>query len=577
VAGSRGSADTVRDVRGFAVKFYTREGNYDLVGNNIPVFFIQDAMKFPDLVHAVKMEPDRGFPQAASAHDTFWDFISLTPEAMHVILWAMSDRAIPRSLRMIEAFGIHSFRLLDAKGRSTFAKFHWRPKLGLQSLVWDEAVKLAGADPDFHRRDLFESIQAGAFPEWEFAVQLFTEEQADAFPFDHLDSTKLIPEELVPLQVIGRMVLDRWPDNFFAETEQVAFCPANIVPGIDFSNDPLLQGRLFSYLDTQLIRLGGPNFHQLPINAPKCPFANQQRDGHMQMDIPKGRVNYEPSTLDPTSARATPAGFRSFAEPALSRQADDAAKGRIRFETFADHYSQARQFFRSQTAPEQAHIASALVFELSKVETPHVREAVVGHLRNIDADLAKRVADGLGLDKLPPAPKPAADVLDLPPSPALQIIGKMKPTLEGRVVGILIDDGSDAATLKALRKAVESAGARVKLVAPKVGGATLSDRKKVAADGQLAGTPSLVFDAVALVLSADAGKRLATEAAAVDFVRDAFGHLKAIAADAGAQAVLKAGGIGKDAGVVDAGDGKAFVKAAMTRQWAREPKLRTLA
>jgi catalase len=572
VAGGAGSIDTPRDVRGFAVKFYTQEGNFDLVGNNIPVFFIQDAMKFPDLVHAVKMEPDRGFPQAASAHDTFWDFISLTPESMHMIMWAMSDRAIPRSLRMIEGFGIHSFRLLDAKGRSTFAKFHWRPKLGLQSLVWDEAVKIAGADPDFHRRDLFESIQGGAFPEWEFAVQLFSEEQAEAFPFDHLDSTKLIPEELVPLQVIGRMVLDRWPDNFFAETEQVAFCPANIVPGIDFSNDPLLQGRLFSYLDTQLIRLGGPNFHQIPINAPKCPFANQQRDGHMQMQIPKGRVNYEPSSLDPTSARATPAGFRSFPE-----SADDASKGRIRFETFADHYSQARMFFFSQTAPEQAHIASALVFELSKVETPHVREAVVGHLRNIDADLAKRVANGLGMEKLPPAPKPAAEVLDLPPSPALQIIGKMKATLEGRTVGILIDDGSDAATLRALRKAVEAAGATVKLVAPKVGGATLSDGRKVPADGQLAGTPSVLFDAVALVLSADAGKRLATEAAAVDFVRDGFGHLKAIAADAGAQAVLKAGGIGRDAGVVDAGDGKAFVKAAMTRQWAREPGLRTLA
>ena len=572
VAGGSGSIDTPRDVRGFAVKFYTQEGNFDLVGNNIPVFFIQDAMKFPDVVHSVKMEPDRGFPQAASAHDTFWDFISLTPESMHMIMWAMSDRAIPRSLRMIEGFGVHSFRLLDAKGRSTFVKFHWRPKLGLQSLVWDEAVKLAGADPDFHRRDLFESITSGAFPEWEFAVQLFTEEQADALPFDHLDPTKLIPEEVIPLQVIGRMVLDRWPDNFFAETEQVAYCPANIVPGIDFSNDPLLQGRLFSYLDTQLIRLGGPNFHQLPINAPKCPFANQQRDGHMQMERPKGRVNYEPSTLDPASARATSAGFRSFAEPG-----DDESKGRIRFETFADHYSQARMFFRSQTAPEQAHIASALVFELSKVETPHVREAIVGHLRNIDADLATRVADGLGMDKLPPAQKAAAEVLDLPPSPALQIIGKMKPTLEGRVIGILVDDGSDAATIKALRKAVEGAGARVKLVAPKVGGATLSDRRKVPADGQLAGTPSLVFDAVALVLSEAAGKRLATEAAAVDFVRDAFGHLKAIAADAGARAVLQAGGIGKDAGVVEAGDVKAFVKAAMTRQWAREPKVRTLA
>jgi catalase len=522
------------------------------------------------------MEPDRGFPQAGSAHDTFWDFISLTPESMHMIMWAMSDRAIPRSLRMIEGFGVHSFRLLDAKGRSTFVKFHWRPKLGLQSLVWDEAVKLAGADPDFHRRDLFEAIQSGNFPTWDFGVQLFTEEQADAFPFDHLDPTKLIPEELVPLTMIGHMVLDRWPDNFFAETEQVAYCPANIVPGIDFSNDPLLQGRLFSYLDTQLSRLGGPNFHQLPINAPKCPFANQQRDGHMQMDVPRGRVNYEPSTLDPTSARATPAGFRSFAWH-VTGPAEDGAKGRIRAESFADHYSQPRMFFRSQSAIEQAHIASSLVFELSKVETPHVREAIVGHLRNIDADLAGRVADGLGMDKLPPAPKAATSTIDMPASPALQIIGKMKPTLEGRCVGILVDDGSDAGTVKALRKAAEDAGATVKIVAPKLGGATLSDRRKLPADGQLAGTPSVVFDAVAVVLSDEAGKRLAREAAAVDFVRDAFGHLKAIAADAGAQALLKAGGIGKDAGVVDAGDGKGFLKAAMTRQWAREPKVRTLA
>ena len=571
VAGGAGSIDTPRDVRGFAVKFYTSEGNFDLVGNNIPVFFIQDAMKFPDLVHSVKMEPDRGFPQAASAHDTFWDFISLTPEAMHMIMWAMSDRAIPRSLRMIEGFGIHSFRLLDAKGRSTFVKFHWRPKLGLQSTTWDEAMKLAGADPDFHRRDLFEAITSGNVPEWEFGVQLFTEEQADSFPFDHLDATKLIPEELVPLTIIGRMVLDRWPENFFAETEQVAFCPANIVPGIDFSNDPLLQGRLFSYLDTQLIRLGGPNFNQLPINAPKCPFANQQRDGHMQMQIPTGRVNYEPSSLDPVSARATPSGFRSFAEPA-----DDESKGRIRYDTFADHYSQARQFFRSQTAPEQAHIASALVFELSKVGTPHVREAMVGHLRNIEDSLARRVADGLGLDKLPPAAKSAAEVLDLPPSPALQIIGKMKATLQGRCVGILVDDGSDAVAVKSLRKAAEDAGATVKIVAPKLGGATLSDRRKLPADGQLAGTPSVVFDAVALVLSDAAGKRLAGNANAVDFVRDAFGHLKAIAADAGAQAVLKAGGVANDPGVVDAGDAKAFVKAAMTRQWDREPKVRML-
>jgi len=484
-------------------------------------------------------------------------------------MWAMSDRAIPRSLRMIEGFGIHSFRLINENGDSTFVKFHWRPKLGLQSHVWDEAVKVAGADPDFHRRDLFEAIQAGNFPEWDLAVQLFTQAQADSFPFDHLDATKIIPEELVPLTVIGRMVLNRWPDNFFAETEQVAYCPANIVPGIDFSNDPLLQGRLFSYLDTQLSRLGSPNFHQLPINAPKCAFANHQRDGHMQMEQPKGRVNYE---LDPTSVRASASGFRSFAEPA-----DDGNKGRIRAESFADHYSQARQFYRSQTGFEQAHIASAFVFELSKVETLHVREAMVGHLRNVDEDLARRVADGLALPSFPPAQAKAVPAKDQPPSPPLQIIGKMKDTLKGRAIGILIHDGSDAAAIKALRRAAESAGASVKIVCLKVGGAKLSDGKHQPADGQLAGTPSVVFDAVALVLSDEAGKLLAKEAAAVDFVRDAFGHLKAIAADTGAQAVLKAGGIAKDAGVVDAGDSAGFIKAAKTRQWAREAKLRTLA
>ena len=574
VAGSKGSIDTPRDARGFAVKFYTRDGNYDLVGNNIPVFFIQDAIKFPDLVHAVKPEPDRGFPQATAAHDTFWDFISLTPESMHMIMWAMSDRTLPRSFRMMEGFGVHSFRLVNADGESTFVKFHWRPRLGMQSTVWDEAAKISGADIDFHRRDLFESIQAGQFPEWDLAVQLFTQEEADEFPFDHLDPTKLVPEELVPLRVIGRMVLDRSPDNFFAETEQVAFCPANLVPGIDFSNDPLLQGRIFSYLDTQLIRLGGPNFQQIPVNAPQCPFANHQRDGHMQMQRPKGRVNYEPSSLDgehPTP-RETPRGFRSFAEPAA-----DGGKSRLRPESFADHYSQARMFFRSQGKLEQAHIASALVFELSKVETPHVREAVVGHLRHVDGDLARRVADGLGLDALPPAPAARVPAQDLPLSPALRIIDRMKDTLDGRCVGILVDDGSDAAAVKALRKAAEKAGAMVKIVAPKLGGAKLADGSRLAADGQLAGTPSVVFDAVALVLSKDAGAALAREAAAVDWVRDAFGHLKAIAADAGAQAVLKAGGVGRDAGVVDAADTAGFIAAARTRQWAREPKVRTLA
>ena len=571
VAGGSGSSDTPRDVRGFAVKLYSSQGNWDLVGNNIPVFFIQDAIKFPDLIHAVKMEPDRGFPQAASAHDTFWDFISLTPEATHMVMWAMSDRTLPRSLRMMEGFGIHSFRLINEAGKSTFVKFHWRPKLGLQSTLWDETVKIAGADPDFHRRDLFEAIQAGNFPEWEFAVQLFSEADAAKFPFDHLDPTKLIPEELVPLKVIGRMVLNRWPDNFFADTEQVAFCPSHLVPGIDFSNDPLLQGRLFSYLDTQLSRLGSPNFHQLPVNAPKCPFANQQRDGHMSMQQPKGRVSYEPSSLAPDSARETTAGFRSFA----GTEAGD--KGRVRAASFADHYSQARQFFRSQTVHEQAHIASAFVFELSKVGTPHVREAMVANLLHVDADLAQRVATGLALKKLPAAPAAAAPVQDLEPSPALQIIGKMKDTLAGRCIGILLNEGSDGKVLAAIRKAALAAGASVKIVAPKVGGVTLADGTLMAVDGQLAGTPSVLFDAVAVLLSAAGAEALCSEDAALQFVRDAFGHLKALAIDEGGQALLLKAGVGVDAGVVAAAEVARFIAAAKTRQWTREASVRTLA
>ncbi|CAN5344801.1 catalase [soil metagenome] len=575
VAGGAGSVDTPRDVRGFAVKFYTKEGNWDLVGNNIPVFFIQDAIKFPDLVHAVKMEPDRGFPQSATAHDTFWDFISLTPESMHMVMWIMSNRTLPRSLRMIEGFGVHSFRLLNAAGDSTFVKFQWRPKLGLQSTIWDETVKIAGADPDFHRREMFEAISAGDFPEWELAVQLFTQEEADAFPFDHLDPTKLIPEELVPLQVIGRMVLNRWPNNFFAETEQVAYCPSHIVPGIDFSNDPLLQGRLFSYQDTQLSRLGSPNFHQIPVNAPKCPFANHQRDGHMQMSQPVGRVSYEPNSLaatpDDSPRELAVGGFRS----AVVSDAGD--KGRIRPESFADHYSQARQFYQSQTAIEQAHLASALVFELSKVEHPHIREAMVGHLRHIEEDLAKRVADGLNMPALPPAPATTREVQELEISPALQIIGKMKDTLEGRCIGVLVDAGSDRACIASVTKAANAAGAKVKIVAPKIGDVTLSDGSALKVDGKLAGTPSVFFDAVAVILSDDAAAALTKEAAAIDFVRDAFGHLKAIGFDRGAQALLQKAGVEKDDGVVPIGETAAFIAAAKTRQWEREPGVRTLA
>lgn len=571
VAGGAGSIDTPRDVRGFAVKFYTREGNWDLVGNNIPVFFIQDAMKFPDLIHAVKMEPDRGFPQSATAHDTFWDFISLTPESMHMVMWIMSDRTIPRALSMIEGFGVHSFRLINAAGVSTFVKFHWRPKLGLQSTIWDETVKISGADQDFHRRDMFEAISSGNFPEWEFAVQLFTQEEADTFPFDHLDATKLIPEELVPLKVIGRMVLDRWPNNFFAETEQVAYCPSHIVPGIDFSNDPLLQGRLFSYLDTQLSRLGSPNFHQIPVNAPKCPFANQQRDGHMQMEQPSGRVAYEPNSLSDTSPRETAkSGFHSFAAT------ESGDKGRIRAESFADHYSQARQFYLSQTSYEQAHIASALVFELSKVEHVHIRIKMVSHLLNINESLAERVAQGLGMFALPERAPNAALIQDLPPSPALQIIGKMKDTLLGRKIGILVADGSDSTMIQNIKAAALGAGALVKIIAPKVGDISLNDGSALSVDGQLAGTPSVLFDAVAVILSETGVTALTNESAAVDFVRDAYGHLKAIAVDRGGQALLKIANVGLDSGIVDANDTESFVTLAKTRQWGREKFVRAL-
>ncbi len=567
VAGGTGSADTPRDVRGFSVKLYTQEGNWDLVGNNIPVFFIQDAIKFPDLIHAVKMEPDRGFPQAASAHDTFWDYISSTPESMHMVMWIMSDRTLPRSLRMIEGFGVHSFRLINAAGESTFVKFHWRPKLGLQSTLWDETVKIAGADPDYHRRDLFEAIQSGCFPEWELAVQLFTQEDADAFAFDHLDATKLIPEELVPLRVIGRMVLDRWPDNFFAETEQVAFCPSHVVPGIDFSNDPLLQGRLFSYLDTQLSRLGSPNFHQLPINAPKCPFANHQRDGHMQMQPQKGRVAYEPNMLSVDTPRESgDSGFRSLPS------ADSGLKARARAESFSDHYSQARMFYRSQTSYEQAHMVAALVFELSKVESVRIRDAMVGHMVHVDKGLAQRVADGLGLEGMPGAPHTSVAVKDLEVSAALQTIGKMKDTLEGRCVAILVNDGSDGKTISAIRKAALGAGASVKIIASKIGGATLAGGSRLPADGQLAGSPSVLFDAVAVVLSEPGARMLLDDAAAVDFVRDAFHHLKAIAIDQGGQTLLQKAGLVPDAGVMAASDVAAFIAMAKTRQWEREPK-----
>ena len=577
VAGGAGSVDTPRDVRGFAVKMYTTEGNWDLVGNNIPVFFVQDAIKFPDLIHAVKMEADRGYPQAASAHDTFWDFIGLMPESTHMIMWAMSDRTLPRSLRMMEGFGVNTFRLLNDKDEATFVKFHWRPKLGTQSTGWDEAVKIAGADPDYHRRDLFEAIDAGDFPEWEFGVQLLSQAEADALPFDILDATKLIPEELVPIKVVGRMVLDRNPDNFFAETEQAAFLPTNMPPGIDVSDDPLLQGRLFSYQDTQLSRLGTVNFHQIPINQAKgCPFQNMQRDGHMQTQVFKGRANYEPNSLVEAGEDGGPredpkGGFRTTPLPL------EGTKVRLRAETFADHYSHARLFYQSQTEIEQAHLASALVFELSKCSFEHIRNRILGNLRNVDENLATRVAAGLAVP-LVARTAAAVEPSDMKASPALRIVGKYPETLKGRCVAILVTDGADGAVMEALRAAVVAEGASVKIVAPKIGGVTLKGGKTLQADGQLAGTPSVLFDAVALVVSEEGCRDLLGESAAVDFVMNAFGHLKAIGFTPQAQPLLDKAGVAPDAGVVDVSRKVAeFIKPARTRQWAREAKVRTLA
>ena len=577
VAGGAGSVDTPRDVRGFAVKFYTQEGNWDLVGNNIPVFFIQDAIKFPDLVHAVKMESDRAYPQAGSAHDTFWDWASLMPETTHMLMWAMSDRAIPRSLRTIEGFGIHTFKLVNARGKVTFCKFHWKPKLGMQSTLWDEALKLQAADNDYHRRDLHESIASGAYPEWELGLQMFDQEFADAQPYDVLDATKLIPEEDVPVKLVGRMVLDRNPDNFFAETEQVAFCPANIVPGVDFSNDPLLQGRLFSYLDTQKSRLGTANFHQIPINAPKCPMMNFQRDGQMQMNVPTGRANYEPNSLaahgEDGGPRECPmTGFSTVSGRAESEEQGD--KLRVRAELFADHYSQARLFWKSQTDNERAHIASSFTFELSKVALEAVPGRVVANLRNVDEELAARVAAGLGI-KVPAKAKAARAPIDMPPSDALSIQKNMQLTIKGRTIGILIADGSDGGEIQKLVKAVKSAGGRSMIVAPKVGGTTLADGTMMKADGQLAGSPSQIFDAVAIVLSEKGCKALLKEGAAVQFVMDAFGHLKAIGASKAAMPLLERAGVETDEGIT--GLGKVFVEAAARRYYVREPKVRTLA
>ncbi len=539
VAGERGSTDTARDVRGFAVKFYTEEGNWDLVGNNIPVFFIQDAMKFPDLVHAAKPEPHHAMPQAATAHDTFWDFASLSPEIAHMLMWVMSDRAIPRSYRTMQGFGVHTFRLINAAGESRFVKFHWTPLQGTHSLVWDEAVRISGADPDFHRRDLWEAIESGNFPEWELGLQVFTEEQANAFEFDILDPTKIVPEELVPVTPVGRMVLNRNPDNFFAETEQVAFCTAHIVPGIDFTNDPLLQGRIHSYLDTQLTRLGGPNFHEIPINAPVVQIQNNQRDGMHRQAINRGRVNYEPNSLGGGCPfQSGRMGFTSFPE----RVSEDKVRGKP--ELFADHYSQARLFYASQSAAEQTHIANAFRFELTRVQTPAIRERMLALLANVDADLVAKVAEGLGMDV--PAPLPLATDAPIPayePSPALSLLSRPGQTgIRTKRVAILVASGVDGAQAQALYASLLEDGAVPRLVGNMLGKAKAADGAALDIEISLEAGPSVMYDAVVVPDGAAAVTALARNAHALDFLREQYRHCKPmLLLGAGADLLAKAG------------------------------------
>jgi catalase len=543
VLGERGSTDTARDVRGFAVKFYTEEGNWDLVGNNIPVFFIQDAMKFPDLVHAAKPEPHFGMPQAGSAHDTFWDFAGLMPEITHMLMWAMSDRAIPRSYRTMQGFGVHTFRLVNAAGESRFVKFHWTPRAGTHSLVWDEAVKISGADSDFHRRDLWEAIEAGAYPEYELGLQIFTEEQADKFTFDVLDPTKIVPEELVKVMPVGRLVLNRNPDNFFAETEQVAFCVAHIVPGLDFTNDPLLAGRIHSYVDTQISRLGGPNFHEIPINAPIAPVHNGQRDGMHRQAIHRGRVAYEPNSLGggcPFQAGA--AGFVSFPEP---REPDD-HKVRGKPERFADHYTQATLFWNSQTPVEKEHIVNAFRFELTRVQTPAVRERMVSGLMNVAPELARAVAEGLGLTAMP-APMPKVLKKSVRPevsaSPALSLMTRPGDlSIRARRVAILVADGVASADLTAIADRLTQEGAVPRFLASRLG-AVAGNAGTIEVDGTVAALPSVLFDAVVLPDGADAVRSLAADGRVLEFVKDQYRHCKPILALGAASALIERAGI----------------------------------
>jgi len=591
VAGSKGSTDLARDVRGFSVKFYTEEGNYDFVGNNIPVFFIQDAIKFPDLIHAVKPEPHTEIPQAASAHDTFWDFISLMPESMHMIMWAMSDRALPRSLRMMEGFGVHTFRLINEQGKSVFVKFHWKPLLGVHSVAWDEAQKISGKDSDFHKRDLWEAINNGAFPEWEFGIQVVEEKDEHKFEFDLLDPTKLIPEELVPVIRIGKMTLNRNPDNVFAETEQVAFHPGHLVPGIDFSNDPLLQGRLFSYTDTQLSRLGSPNFHEIPINRSVNTVHNNQREGHMRQMINQGQSSYHPNTLGggcPYQAMMREGGFTSFEERI------DSKKIRARSKSFFDHYSQATLFYNSQSEPEKNHIINALRFELGKLEHPEIRERVVGLLRLIDKSLAQQVADGLGITSINvpefpnqsiPAdgdPKKFQSTIiksSIGSSPALSMANTIKDSIKTRQIAILVADGTDNASVAKMKSALEAQGAIAKVIAPKLG-TVKGTTKEITVDQSLLTSASVTFDAVYLPGGKKSVDVLKENDAILEFINDAYRHCKPIAADkegeqlyTAAPAVMRADKKKTDPGIILNGSPKDFIKAiSQHRFWEREKK-----
>lgn len=592
VAGSAGSTDLARDVRGFAIKFYTDEGNYDLVGNNIPVFFIQDAIKFPDLIHAVKPEPDNQIPQAASAHDTFWDFISLMPESMHMIMWIMSDRAIPRSYRMMEGFGVHTFKFINDEGKMHFVKFHFKPKLGVHSVAWDEATKISGKDPDFHRRDLWEAIENGIFPEWDFGVQIVPEEDEDRFDFDLLDPTKLIPEEEVPVEIVGTLTLNRNPDNFFAETEQIAFHPGHLVPGIDFSNDPLLQGRLFSYTDTQLSRLGSPNFHEIPINKSIKTVHNNQRDGHMRQQIAKGKVSYEPNSIGggcPFQSMMKDGGFASHQERV------EGPKIRARSQSFVDHYSQAKLFYNSQSDPEKRHLQNAIIFELSKVTIPAIRERVVAQLNFINKELAANVAKKVGVEvtKLsqPNGSIPAdADPKSLQSSEkepstqksdALSMQNTIKDSIESRVIGFIMEDGVKAAEVDALKSKLEASGAIVQIIAASLSPVTADDGSKYTPKHSLTSTASVCFDALYIAggkKSAEILLNIENKPGTIHFVNEAYKHCKAIYFGNETDEIYKASNVGSkshdDPAIVRAegeNSDESFIKAvANHRIWELE-------